>query len=157
MDQFLDQRSRRFQGVGWNVAGSSLLAVSSWIAQQNRLRVKRKFAEVDVFLVLVLVSLAIKFLSSPLIVMLLVSLAVSYVVKKLLAKFYLEDILENLSRDSQKLLVLKLMDFCELKNIDPESVSDLGEALLDEQISDKMQEILSKFVTEETKYFAISI
>ena len=87
--------------------------------------------------------------------MLLVSLSVSYVVKKLLAKFYLEDILENLSRDSQKLLVLKLMDFCELKNIDPESVSDLGEALLDEQISDKMQEILSKFVTEETKYFAI--
>ena len=155
MEQFLDQRSRRFQSGGWNVAGSRLLAVSSWIAKQDLLRVKRKFADIDVFLVFVLVSLAIKFVSSSLIVMLLVSLSVSYVVKKLLTKLYLEDILETLSRDTQKLLVLQLMDYCESKNIDPESISDLSRALLDEKISDRIQEILLKFVNEETKFFVI--
>ena len=155
MEEYLEQRSRKFQRVGWNVAGSRLLAVSCWLAQLNRLRVKRKFADIDIFLVFVLVSLAIKFVSSSLIVILLLSLSVSYVVKKLVTKLYLEDILETLSRDSQKQLVLKLMDFCELKSTDPESISDLSISLQDEQSCEKMQEILLKFVFEDTKYYAL--
>ena len=106
VEDYLDLRSRTFQKRGWNVAGSRLLALASWIARQNRIRAKRRFADIDIFLVFVLVSLAIKFVSSSMILMLLVSLSVSYVVKKLVTKLYLEDIIESLSRDSQKIRFL---------------------------------------------------
>ena len=155
MEGFLEQRSRRFQKGGWNIAGSRLLAVSSWMAHQNEVKAKRKFADIDVFLVLVLVSLAIRFLTNSTILLLLVSLSVSYIVKKLVTKLRLEDLLETLSRDSQKLLVLQLMDFCELQSVDPESFSDLSRCLHDEQTSEKMLLILLNFVSEETKYYTL--
>ena len=104
MEGFLEQRSRSFQAGGWNVAGSRLLAVSSWIAHQNEVKAKRKFAEIDVFLLFVLVSLALKFIPNSTILLILVSLSVSYIVKKLVTKLNLEDLLETLSRDSQKIL-----------------------------------------------------
>ena len=152
MEAVLEQRSRSFQKGGWNIAGSRLLAVASWVAHQNEVKAKRKFADSDVVLVLVLVSLAIRFITNSTILLVLVSLSVSYIVKKLVTKFRLEDLLETLSRDSQKLLVLQLMDFCELTNIDPESFSDLSRCLHDEQTSEKMLFILLKFVSKETKY-----
>ena len=153
----MEQRSRSFQKGGWNIAGSRLLAVSSWIAQQNEVKAKRKFADIDVFLVLVLVSLAIRFLTNSTILLLLVFLSVSYFVKKLVTKLGLEDLLETLSRDSQKLLVLQLMDFCELHSVDPENISDLSRCLHDEQTSEKMLLILLNFVSKETKYYILKV
>ena len=155
MEGFLEQRSRVFQKGGWNIAGSRLLAVSSWIAHQNQVKAKRKFADIDILLVLLLVSLAIKFVTNSLVLLILASLSVSYIIKKLATKLHLEDLLETLSRDSQKLLVLQLMDFCELKNVDPESISDLSRSLHDEERSEKMLLILLKFVSEETKYYTL--
>ena len=155
MEGFLEQRSRVFQKGGWNIAGSRLLAVSSWIAHQNQVKAKRKFADIDILLVLLLVSLAIKFVTNSLVLLILASLSVSYIIKKLATKLHLEDLLETLSRDSQKLLVLQLMDFCELKNVDSESISDLSRSLHDEERSEKMLLILLKFVSEETKYYTL--
>ena len=155
MEGFLEQRSRVFQKGGWNIAGSRLLAVSSWIAHQNQVKAKKKFADIDILLVLLLVSLAIKFVTNSLVLLILASLSVSYIIKKLATKLHLEDLLETLSRDSQKLLVLQLMDFCELKNVDPESISDLSRSLHDEERSEKMLLILLKFVSEETKYYTL--
>ena len=155
MEGFLEQRSRVFQKGGWNIAGSRLLAVSSWIAHQNQVKAKRKFADIDILLVLLLLSLAIKFVTNSLVLLILASLSVSYIIKKLATKLHLEDLLETLSRDSQKLLVLQLMDFCELKNVDPESISDLSRSLHDEERSEKMLLILLKFVSEETKYYTL--
>ena len=119
MEEFLEQRSRSFQKGGWNIAGSRLLAVSSWIAHQNEVKAKRKFADIDVFLLFVLVCLALKFLTNSTILLVLVSLSVSYIVKKLVTKLRLEDLLETLSRDSQKLLVLQLMDLADEYEFDP--------------------------------------
>ena len=155
MEGFLEQRSRRFQKLGWNIAGSRLLAVSSWIAHQNKVKAKRKFADIDILLVFVLVSLAIIFITNSTILLILGSLSVSYIVKKLTTKLHLEDLLETLSRDSQKLLVLQMMGFCELKNVDPESIPDLSRSLHEEQTSEQMLFILLKFVSEETKYFTL--
>ena len=155
MEGFLEQRSRRFQKGGWNIAGSRLLAVSSWMAHQNEVKAKRKFADIDVLLVFGLLSLAIKFITNSTILLILGSLSVSYIVKKLTTKLHLEDLLETLSRDSQKLLVLQLMDFCELKNVDPESISELSRFLHDKQTSEKMLFILLNFVSEETKYYTL--
>ena len=155
MEGFLEQRSRRFQKGGWNIAGSRLLAVSSWMAHQNEVKAKRKFAEIDLLLVFVLISLAIITINSSTVLLILGSLSVSYIVKKLTTKLHLEDLLETLSRDSQKLLVLQLMDFCELNNVDPESISELSRFLHDKQTSEKMLFILLNFVSKETKYYTL--
>ena len=155
MEEFLEQKFRSFHKKGWNITGARLLAVSSWIAHQNQVKAKRKFADIDILLVLLLLSLAIKFVTNSLVLLILASLSVSYIIKKLATKLHLEDLLETLSRDSQKLLVLQLMDFCELKNVDPESISDLSRSLHDEERSEKMLLILLKFVSEETKYYTL--
>ena len=155
MEEFLDQRSRRFQKKGWNTAGARLLAVSSWIAHKNKIQAKRKFADFDVILVLVLIILAFIFITNSTILFTLVFLSVLYVVKMFTKKINLEDLLESLSRDTLKILVLQLLDFCELRNLDHESIPDLSRTLLEEQTSKMMLLILFKFVSENTKYYTL--
>ena len=50
---------------------------------------------------------------------------------------------------------MKLMNLCELKSIDPESISDISKALLDEQINERMKETLLKFLIDDTKFYYI--
>jgi len=68
---------------------------------------------------------------------------------------YMDDVLESLKGDTQKILVLKLMDLCEIKNIDPESIQDLSENLEDTVFCDKILDVIVAFVKEDTKFYVL--
>ena len=120
----METKVRGFQRKGWNGNGARMLAIASWIAKIKTVKVKRKLVDKDIFLILVLILLAIKFIQSQILMLVILATSTSYIVKKLVSKIHLEDLLDNLDGDTQKLLVLKMMDYCELKIIDPESIED---------------------------------
>ena len=154
MEELLEQKFRDFSRTGWNSNGSRMLAMASILSRRSQKKLKKKFADVDIFLVFVLLSLAIKFLSMvPFLV--ICSLSVSYSVKKYVTKMYMDDVLESLKGDTQKILVLKLMDLCEIKNIDPESIRDLSQNLEDTVFCDKIIDIIAAFVKEDTKFYVL--
>ena len=62
-EALLEKKFRNFSKTGWNSNGSRMLALASSVSRNSKKKVKKKFADVDIFLVFVLVSLAIKFLS----------------------------------------------------------------------------------------------
>ena len=68
---------------------------------------------------------------------------------------YMDDVLESLKGDTQKILVLKLMDLCEIKNIDPESIRDLSQNLEDTVFCDKIIDIIVAFVNGDTKFYVL--
>eukprot|EP00091_Calanus_sinicus_P025149 TRINITY_DN9424_c0_g1_i1.p1 TRINITY_DN9424_c0_g1~~TRINITY_DN9424_c0_g1_i1.p1 ORF type:complete len:129 (-),score=34.50 TRINITY_DN9424_c0_g1_i1:194-535(-) len=81
MEVLLEKKFRNFSKTGWNSNGSRMLAIASIVSRNSRKKLKKKFADFDIFLVFVLLSLAIKFLSMvPFLV--ICSLSVSYSVKK---------------------------------------------------------------------------
>ena len=152
MEDLFERKFRSFSKAGWNPNGSRMLAMASIVSRKSQRKSKKKFADVDIFLVFVLLSLTIKFLSMvPILVV--CSLAISYSVKKLVTKIYLEDLLIVLSADVQKVLVLKLMDLCELKNIDPESVEEISKHLDDECFSGRVLDTVIDFIHNETKFY----
>ena len=153
MEDFLDERCHRFQGKGWNSTGAGLLAVSCWIANKNKIQTRRKFSDLDIILGIILLILAYIFITNTTILLVLVSLSASYIAKMLITTINLEDLIESLSRDSQKILVFQLLDFCELKN--HQSISDLCKSLLEEQTCFKILLILSTFVSKDTKYYIL--
>ena len=152
MEDLFEKKFRTFSKAGWNPNGSRMLAMASIVSRKTPKKLKKKFADIDIFLVFVLLSLAIKFLSMvPILVV--SSLSISYSVKKLVTKLYLEDLLIVLSADVQKVLVLKLMDLCELKNIDPESVEDLLKHLEEDGFSGRVLDTVIDFIHNETKFY----
>ena len=153
-EALLEKKFRNFSKTGWNSNGSRMLAMASIVSRNSKKKLKKKFADVDIFLVFVLLSLAIKFLTMvPFLI--ICSLSVSYSVKKFVSKLYLDDGLEALKGDTQKILVLKLMDFCEIKNIDPESIQDLAGHLEDKVFCDQVRNIIVSFVNEDTKFYVL--
>ena len=60
--------------------------------------------------------------------------------------------MELLKGDTQKILVLKLMNFCEIKNIDPESIKELADNLNEDLFYDQVLEIIVSFINEDTKF-----
>ena len=134
-----------------------MLALASWSAtkQETETHVKRKFVDKDVFLIFVAISLAIKFLFDSILLMIIVAMSTSYLVKKLVSKYSLGSVLAELEGDTQKVLVLKLMDLCEAKQIDPESIEDLSLNLNDALFCDRIFQILSKFINDDTKFYIL--
>ena len=114
---------------------------------------KQNFVDRDSFVVFILVSLAIKFISSSVLVLIIAALATSFLVRKLVSKHPVEHILEELHKDSQKILVLKLMDLCEVNHIDPENIKDICQNLEKKRYCDKIYEIISTFINVDTKYY----
>ena len=151
----MDAKSRSFQRRGWNGNGSRMLAVASWIAKEKEDVVMRKFADMDIFLLFVAASLCIKFITNPVALVVMTSVKLVYIIKKLVSKYSLEDVLSELDGDTQKILVLKFMDFCEMNNIDPESISELCQKLEDQNICDKFYKLMCTFVVEDTKYYIL--
>ena len=62
-EALLEKKFRNFSKTGWNSNGSRMLAMASIVSKNSKKKLKKKFADVDIFLVFVLLSLAIKFLS----------------------------------------------------------------------------------------------
>ena len=151
----MDAKSRSFQRRGWNGNGSRMLAVASWIAKEKEDVVMRKFADIDIFLLFVAASLCIKFITNPVALVVMTSVKLTYIIKKLVSKYSLEDVLSELDGDTQKILVLKFMDFCEMNNIDPESISELCQKLEEPNICDKFYKLMCTFVVEDTKYYIL--
>ena len=151
----MDTKSRSFQRRGWNGNGSRMLAMASWIAKEKEDVVMRKFADIDIFLLFVAASLCIKFITNPVALVVMTSVKLIYIIKKLVSKYSLEDVLSELDGDTQKILVLKFMDFCEMNSIDPESLSDLCQKLEDQNICDKFYKLMCTFVVEDTKYYIL--
>ena len=151
----MDTKSRSFQRRGWNGNGSRMLAVASWIANKKQDVVKRRFADKDIFLLFIAVSFSIKIITNSVLLLVISILALAYIIKKLVSKCSLEDVLSELDGDTQKILVLKFMDFCEMNNIDPESISDLCQQLEDQIICDKFYKLMCTFVTEDTKFYIL--
>ena len=153
-EEDLELRFKTFSKTGWNSNGSRMLATASLVSDKSNKKVKKKFADIDIFLVFVIVSLGIKFLTTvPLLI--ICSLSASYIVKKIIGKLYLKDMIEDLSGDTQKILVLRLMDLCELNCIDPESIPDLANHLQDESFFEKVLVTVITFVNDDTKYYVI--
>ena len=69
---------------GWNGNGARLLAVACSLAAARNSSLKMKFAGRDIFLLCVLLSLAIKFVSSPIPALIAAAFSLSYIGKKLL-------------------------------------------------------------------------
>ena len=155
MDEWIDKKSRSFQRKGWNGNGSRMLALASWSATEQGTHVKRKFVDKDVFLIFVAISLAIKFLFDSVLLLIIVAMSTSYLVKKLVSKYSLGSVLAELEGDTQKVLVLKLMDLCEVKKIDPESIEDLSLNLNDALFCDRIFQILIKFINDDTKFYIL--
>jgi len=153
-EEDLETRFKTFSKTGWNSNGSRMLATASLVSDKSNKKVKKKFADIDIFLVFVIVSLGIKFLATvPLLI--ICSLSASFIVRKIIGKLFLKDLIEDLSGDTQKILVLRLMDLCELKCIDPESIPDLAKHLQDESFFEKVLVTVITFVNDDTKYYVI--
>ena len=84
--------------------------------------------------------------------MLIAALSISYGMKKLLKTYDLSSVLEDLDGQRQKILVLKLMDFCEAGKIDPESLADIGNNLEDTPTCDQIWKISCEFINRETSF-----
>ena len=153
MEEILDTKSRSFQRRGWNGNGSRMLAMACWVSAREGGIVKQNFVDRDSFVVFILVSLAINFISSLVLVLIIAALATSFLVRKLVSKHPVEHILEELHKDSQKILVLKLMDLCEVNHIDPENIKDICQNLEKKLYCDKIYEIISTFINVDTKYY----
>merc|ERR1739848_832116 len=82
----LERRMRSFSREGWNGNGARLLAVACSLATARNSSLKMNFAGRDIFLLCVLLSLAIKFISSPIPALIAAAFSLSYIVKKLLGK-----------------------------------------------------------------------
>ena len=104
---------------------------------------------------IVAISLAIKFLFDSVLLLIIVAMSTSYLVKKLVSKYSLGSVLAELEGDTQKVLVLKLMDLCEAKQIDPESIEDLSLNLNDALFCDRIFQILIKFINDDTKFYIL--
>ena len=87
MSDVLEKQFRVFSKTGWNSNGSRMLAVASIVAKKSEKKIKKKFADFDIFAVFVLVSFAIKFLVSVVPMLIVCALSSSvFVIKKLLTK-----------------------------------------------------------------------
>ena len=156
IEDILDKKSRQFQRKGWNGNGSRMLAAACWVAEIKRGRCKRKFVERDVFGLFVIICLVMKYSSNSIILLLTTALSISYGMKKLLTKHDLHKVLEDLNGPTQKFLVLKLMDFCEAENINPESLEDISKHLdLDTPACDEIFKISLDFINCETAYYVL--
>ena len=155
MSEVLEKNFRVFSKTGWNSNGARMLAIASIVAKNSRKKIKKKFADFDIFVVFVLVSLAIKFLVNMVPFLIICALSMSYAIKKFLTKIYLDDALEVLKGDTQKILVLKLMNLCEIKTIDHESIKELADSLEDQAFCDQVLDIVISFIHEDTKYYVL--
>ena len=157
MEDILDKKSRQFQRKGWNGNGSRMLAAASIVAEMKRTRCKRNLVEKDIFGLLVIVCLVLKYSTNSILLLLIAALSISYAMKKLLKMHDLQSVLDDLDGPRQKLLVLKLMDFCEAEKIDPESLANIGHHLEDIQTCDQISKISCEFINCETSFYVINV
>lgn len=155
MEDILDEKSRQFQRKGWNGNGSRMLAAVCLVAEMKSKRCKRNLVEKDIFGLLVIVSLVLKYSANSILILLIAALSISYGMKKHLTTYDLNTVIEDLDGPRQKILVLKLMDFCEAEKIDPESLADIGNNLEDTPTSDQIWKISCEFINCETSFYII--
>merc|ERR1712168_1539440 len=136
-EEELERRMRSFSREGWNGNGARLLAVACSLATARNSSLKMNFAGRDIFLC-VLLSLVIKFIPSPIPALIAAAFSLSYIVKKLLAKHRLEDAVRLWGKETQKCLVLHLMDYCEVAAIDVESLAELAQLVNHAERSEQM-------------------
>jgi len=152
-EEELERRMRSFSREGWNGNGARLLAVACSLATARNSSLKMNFAGRDIFLLCVLLSLAIKFISSPIPALIAAAFSLSYIVKKLLAKPRLEDAVRMWGKETQKCLVLHLMDYCEAAAIDVESLAELAQLVNHAERSEQMFGVVKQFGDKETAFY----
>ena len=76
-------------------------------------------------------------------------------IEKLPITHNLEDILETLDNDKQKLLVLQMVEHCEVKKLDYESLTELTKYIEDAKNFNSFHEIILKYVDFETQYHLV--
>ena len=132
-----------------------MLTIATWIAKEKKYIVKQKIIDKDILLMTFLHILAYIFVRTPVPFLVITATTTLYIFKKLLTKIPLEELLEKLDRDTQKKLVLRMMNFCEVRNIDPESADGVTKIIQDEEIKTGMVFIVLAFVHEDTKYYIL--
>lgn len=132
-----------------------MLTIATWIAKEKKYIVKQKIIDKDILLMTFLHILAYIFVRTPVPFLVITATTTLYIFKKLLTKIPLEELLEKLDRDTQKKLVLRMMNFCEARNIDPESADGVTKIIQDEEIKTGMVFIVLAFVHEDTKYYIL--
>ena len=155
MEDILDKKSRQFQRKGWNGNGSRMLAAACLVAEMKSERCKRNLVEKDIMGLLLMVGLVLKYSTNSILILLIAALSISYGMKKLLKTYDLSSVLEDLDGQRQKILVLKLMDFCEAGKIDPESLADIGNNLEDTPTCDQIWKISCEFINRKTSFHII--
>lgn len=156
MEDILDKKSRQFQRKGWNGNGSRMLAAACLVSERNGTRFKRNLVEKDILGISVIVCLVLKYSTNSILLLLIAALSISYAMKKLLKVYDLHSILNTLDGSREKLLVLKLMDFCEAEEIDPESLADIGHHLEDTPTCDQILKISCEFINSETSFYVMT-
>lgn len=151
----LEPQLRGFLKKGWNGNGARMLTIATWIAKEKKYIVKQKIIDKDILLMTFLHILAYIFVRTPVPFLVITATTTLYIFKKLLTKIPLEELLEKLDRDTQKKLVLRMMNFCEARNIDPESADGVTKIIQDEEIKTGMVFIVLAFVHEDTKYYIL--
>ena len=155
MEDILDKKSRQFQRKGWNGNGSRMLAAACLVAEIKNKHCKQNLVERDLFGLLVIVCLVLKYSTNLILPLLITVLSISYTIKKLLKIYKLDSVLEDLDLRRQKLLVLKLMDFCEAEKIDPESCADISHHLEDTTTRDQISNITCEFINLGTSFHIV--
>ena len=151
----LEPQLRGFLKKGWNGNGARMLTIATWIAKEKKYIVKQKIIDKDILLMTFLHILAYIFVRTPVPFLVITATTTLYIFKKLLTKIPLEELLEKLDRDTQKKLVLRMMNFCEARNIDPESADGVTKIIQDEEIKTGMVFIVLAFVHDDTKYYIL--
>jgi len=155
MEEYLELKLRRFKKKGWNGNGARLLSIASWIVSSNQDKVRRNFLDNKTFVLLSILILVYYLPTNTLQLLVAAVLFTYHSIEKLPITHNLEDILETLDNDKQKLLVLQMVEHCEVKKLDYESLTELTKYIEDAKNFNSFHEIILKFVDFETHYHLV--